>query len=177
MCDDTTERSGQASDKPRGRKPRDALALLGLWGFGCLRSCSRARSGHAGARRWHGDVQSRHYDSGFLLMKRSESDRTTTQGKAVHYRRCPMKTGRTVGATLRKDHAAIRCVGGARIGCPRAKVSMMSIAAPQCWQMNVGGMVAMGSSRCAGSAVSGTTCSSSRARARLPLRPVLAISP
>jgi len=30
---DTPERSGQASDKPRGRKPRDALALLGAMGI------------------------------------------------------------------------------------------------------------------------------------------------
>ena len=29
-------------------------------------------------------------------------------------------------------------VGGARIGCPRAKVSTMIIAAPQCGQTKVG---------------------------------------
>jgi hypothetical protein len=54
MCDDTTERSGQASDKPRGRKPRDALALLGLWGYGDLGVCDRVL-GRDLAMRVHGD--------------------------------------------------------------------------------------------------------------------------
>jgi hypothetical protein len=38
--DDTTELSGQASDKPRGRKPRDVLALLDS--YGDLSACDGA---------------------------------------------------------------------------------------------------------------------------------------
>ena len=145
MRDDSRRLSGQASDKPRGRKPRDAWVLLDkLWGFECLRPCCRPPSGHLSGRRGHCDVQRWYHDSGFSLMNSAESDSTAAQDKAVHYRRAPMRSGRSVGATLRKDHATAGCVGGARIGCPRAKVSMMSIAAPQCWQMNMGSMVAMG---------------------------------
>ena len=46
-------------------------------------------------------------------------------------------------------------VGGARIGCPRAKVSMMIIGAPQCGQTKVGWTMATGASGGCGSAAVG----------------------
>jgi len=73
----------------------------------------------------------------FLLTHRSRRPACAAQGKAVPYRCQSMKSGRTVRATG-SDHAATRCIGGARIGCPRAKVSMMSIAAPQSRQTKRG---------------------------------------
>ena len=37
-----------------------------------------------------------------------------------------------------RTHGAPGCLGGARIGNHREKVCTMIIAAPQCWQTNVG---------------------------------------
>jgi hypothetical protein len=72
------------------------------------------------------------------MTERARYEVATTQGKAVRYRRWPMQSGRSVTKTAAGDHAATRNAGGARIGCPRVRISMMIIAAPQCGQRKVG---------------------------------------
>ena len=85
------------------------------------------------ARMLDGDDASVH----FRITQRARSDTFAAKGRAVRFRCLPTKSGRTE-ATDASDHAATRKVGGARIGCPRAKVSTMIIAAPQCGQTKVG---------------------------------------
>ena len=58
---------------------------------------------------------------------------TVAWHKGCPYRRWPITIG-TVNAVGILTHAAPRSWGGARIGCPRTKVSMMIIGAPQCGQ-------------------------------------------
>ena len=58
------------------------------------------------------------------------------QGKTVRYRRWMPRSRRMIVATRHGVQAAPRS-GGARMGCPREKVSMMRIAAPQCEQTKV----------------------------------------
>ena len=70
--------------------------------------------------------------------------------------------------------------GGARMACPRTQVSRMTMTAPQCVQTKLGRIesVSVSASACEASVMTaGTTPSSSRALARLSLRPWLAISP
>ncbi len=59
--------------------------------------------------------------------------------KAVRYRRWKTKSRWLSRAQVSQSgHAASRCGGGARIGWPRKKVSMMRIGEPQHGQTKVG---------------------------------------
>lgn len=179
---DAPEPAGQASDKPRGRKPRNAPAWSGgLEGYGDLMVRSRAACGNRAGRaqsviaRMSDGAEARP-DSWRTQQARNAV--TAARGQAVRYRRGPTKSGRPLGATDAGDHAGARKVGGARIGLPRAKVSTMLIAAPQCGHTKVGWTMPTGaSSGDGGSAAAGTTFSSWRARARCSRRPVFAIRP
>jgi len=69
-----------------------------------------------------------------------------------------MQSGRTVVAPDAGDHAAARKGGGARIDCPRVKVSTTRMAAPQCGQMNVGGTIDVDVCGGDGASTAGVTC-------------------
>jgi len=71
-----------------------------------------------------------------------------------------MQSGRIVGAPSAGADAAARNVGGARIVAPRAKISTMLIAAPQCGQTKLGATLAKGASGGGDSVAAGTTCGS-----------------
>jgi hypothetical protein len=108
-----------------------------LWGFDCWQSSRKWQLGQGNGLDVDGMCNGVVAIPHFLLTHRSRRPACAAQGKAVRYRCQSMKSGRTVRAT-ESDHAATCCVGGARIGCPRAKVSMMSIAAPQSRQTKRG---------------------------------------
>lgn len=77
------------------------------------------------------------------------------------------------------SHDVEELFGGARIGCPRAKVSTTIIGAPQCKHQKVG-RVDAGSTSMLGASTGTSSCcgsSNSRARASAVLRLPLARSP
>ena len=172
-CEDLTPPRGQALHKPRGRKPRRAPMRFGeakpLWGLDDSR-CGRCS--HR-ASRPEADIASM-ADVGVArlrswVMPQARNDVMAAQGQAVRSRRWLPPSGRSVDATDTGAHAATRRAGGARIGWPRARISTMLIAAPQCGQTKVGWPQATGAAS-AGGGVVGTTCSSSRAWARCSRR-------
>ena len=132
---------GWASYKPRGRKPRLQPMLArqesDLWGF----KVSRVRFTGNFTVRAAGSSMNKFWD---VLSNRSSSgshgSEITAQGlrrKAMTWRRCwPQR--RWCCAWHLGAHGRITGGGGARIACPRTKVSTMSMAAPQCAQTNVG---------------------------------------
>jgi hypothetical protein len=110
-----------------------------------------------------------------VTTQRPRSAVLAASGQAVRSRQWPTQSGRSVDATDAGAHAATRRAGGARIGWPRAKLSTMLIAAPQCGQTKVGGTMATDAAAAdGGSTAVATTCSSSRAWARCSRRPALA---
>ena len=146
-------RCGSGEAKPLWRFDGSQCGLM--WGLGRrTRVCHRA------------DVGWRQCESGFWDDAAGEKRRygSETQSRPLSV---IADEERTYGG--RNDagaHAATRNVGGARMGCPRTKVSMTVIAAPQCGQTKVGAMLAAVTSGGCDSVAAGTTCSSSRARAR-----------
>ena len=115
----------------------------------------------------------------FWVTRRTRNDVIPAQGYTIPYRLWPMR--RRLAMSMPKDtgiHGGARCDGGARIGCPRIRISTTIIAAPQCGQTKAGWMKPTGASASWHSATAlGATCSSSRARARFSRRPALATSP
>jgi len=101
-------------------------------------------------------------------------------GNAVPFQRQELKRQRMGRASRRVDgHGAWCGAGGARINCPRTKVSMMIMVAPQQRQTKVGGSAAS-------DVESSSGCASERGsfgirrrltRARFSLRPALASKP
>ena len=86
----------------------------------------------------------------------------TPPGKAFPYRLWPMKRWRVVWVSKGAGvHGAPRCRGGARMGCLRARISMMIIAAPQSGQTKVGWTALSDASASVlmGSVLAGATCS------------------
>lgn len=146
----STELAGQASDKPQGRKPRDAPVRseepTQLWGFDCWQAGRRRRSGEPTGRRHRSHARRCGCEGGLFDTHRRTNHVTPTQGKAVHHWRWPLKSGRTRLGNRCPDHAAARWTGGARMGCLRAKVSMMVMGAPQCGHTKVGWTMATGAS-------------------------------
>ena len=139
---------GQASREETAGCPRCGSGSLR--GYGDLSARSRATGGDLASRPNRNIARMAGAGAGgpdFSRMHGGRNPVTPARGKAVHYGRWPMKRRRAVWEfTGADDHAAARCEGGARIGCPRTKVSMMSIAAPQCGQTKVGWTRTMGAS-------------------------------
>jgi len=121
----------------RGMHRRSGRGAGQLWGFDCWQSSRKWQLGQGNVLDVDGMCSGVVAIADCLLTRRCRRHARAAQGKAVRYRCQSMKSGGTVRAT-ESDHAATRGIGGARIGCPRAKVSMMSIAAPQSRQTKRG---------------------------------------
>jgi hypothetical protein len=137
-CDDA---NGPALEKPPGRKPRGEPRCLSeaipLWGFGRLQPGLKRYSGSPKA--WFG---ARHAgfraDRPFYPVRHPvRTGVLASTGKGVPYRHPPMTFQRENWAS-RAVHEAPCSNGGARISCPRPKVSMTTMAAPQSGQTKVG---------------------------------------
>ena len=119
-----------------------------LWGFDGLavgrEGTDRAMDRRRTSRRC-GMAMLRSLDSGRRHRSRRHVSGRVTQSRPLSVAAAEERTHRE--ATDAGDHAAARKVGGARIGWPRAKVSTMIIAAPQCGQTKVGWTLARRRSR------------------------------
>lgn len=132
--------NGPALEKPPGRKPRGEPRWLSqaipLWGFERLQPGLKRCSGSPKAlfaTRHAGLSADRPFYPVRCLVKTGV---LAPKGKARRHRCSPVNCHREnrVGVV----HEIPCSKGGARISCPRPKVSMMTMAAPQSGQTNVG---------------------------------------
>ncbi len=132
--------NGPALEKPPGRKPRGEPRWLSeaipLWGFKRLQPGLKRYSGSPKAR-----FGTRHAgfraDRPFYPVRRPvKTEALAPKGKARPHRCSPMNCHREDWVVV--VHETPCGNGGARICCPRPKVSMTTMAAPQSGHTKVG---------------------------------------
>lgn len=101
MSAGVAEPSGQASHKPRGRKPRNASTRFGkpnrLWKFECSRLCWRDEQ----IKPWGGDMADVAVTApDFLGTHLTRHHVIAAHGKAVRSRRCLLESRRRMGTSI-----------------------------------------------------------------------------